>query len=867
LKKIVFVMIFFFCIVLASASNDFRLNLDKKSYSTEQTFQGSLIFEDSGIDISKTVSADITECGSYDNKEVKLYDLLVNAGIYFGPENEYTLGLATPTMQKSVGVNATRLIGLFTGDEVDGLNFSVSGSGSGLFFDIGNDGIEDWHYLGSPIGWSNMIYSEEYDESYNLNQVTDFNPRYGACNDIEVSFDDLNENLKLAVVATAKRNVQLGGLFASIGSKSCNLTQGLTSSWSVVSCEIELDVSGLESPHIFNVCLESDGDGYWLPRPAGSNYFFFNLKKALYNESLGSNKIYFSDSGLVNKINDYTNDCHSGNCVIPVNVRLVSGGSFLLSDLILEYGQSRAYDFYEITAEPVMYNLSNVSIPLSSFYDLKTPNVGSADTCILKMSFEGENQQTTFNVSPGPVAVISASSYYIGKDMTIHFDADQSFSQSNVSIESWKWNLGNNETKSGSSITYAYPDEGDYNVSLTIKDSNGMEDSDTIIIHVVPLVQYLTQEFSRVDSLFNQSLEFLDDLTGDTKEFSLFMNYPAIVATNEDVVNNLRENFTSVQNSISSDKDSQYVIIANKLNELLISTPYNVTKLGSKAVKHLFLTGPGEVFSFGLVNNNSNFAKYSIAVYDFNKDSVNVDMNSSLINVQFLDGDSKYVYVRKNIIVDSGTNNKAVEDIRDLVSSLDDVYSDAQKDSQSGTIYWNLDSGSKFVRYVLKTNSLSEIKTIVYSDVDINQVSLTYCYSYSNGCERYCGDGNCDIINYLNVDEMDDLNENYCAQDCVRNNSVWKYVTLFIIFFLVIIYLLVYKGPGNFKQLVNAFSYGVIHKKLFISEKDRMVLVNFISNALRRGFNKDQINIALLKKGWQRKQIDYIWENYINKKD
>ena len=51
------------------------------------------------------------------------------------------------------------------------------------------------------------------------------------------------------------------------------------------------------------------------------------------------------------------------------------------------------------------------------------------------------------------------------------------------------------------------------------------------------------------------------------------------------------------------------------------------------------------------------------------------------------------------------------------------------------------------------SESLEEIKTIVYSDVEIDQ---EFCYG--DGCSRYCGDGECSVISYLDVNEKDENN-------------------------------------------------------------------------------------------------------------
>ena len=80
-----------------------------------------------------------------------------------------------------------------------------------------------------------------------------------------------------------------------------------------------------------------------------------------------------------------------------------------------------------------------------------------------------------------------------------------------------------------------------------------------------------------------------------------------------------------------------------------------------------------------------------------------------------------------------------------------------------------------------------------------------------------------------------------------------------------LVYLLFYKGPGSIKDIVNRLSYGVSGKKPFVTDRDKATLKDFIDLSLKRGFNQMQIRDALMKKGWNKSQIDVVMNSSIKK--
>ena len=97
LRKLL-VFIFLICISFVSASVDsLDLVLDKSIYGIDQSFEGSLNFETSSeelFSVHEEIRTKFESCGEIgSNTEYhSLYDILVNEGLFSGPEYIYDLG-------------------------------------------------------------------------------------------------------------------------------------------------------------------------------------------------------------------------------------------------------------------------------------------------------------------------------------------------------------------------------------------------------------------------------------------------------------------------------------------------------------------------------------------------------------------------------------------------------------------------------------------------------------------------------------------------------------------------------------------------------------------------------------------------------
>lgn len=100
-----------------------------------------------------------------------------------------------------------------------------------------------------------------------------------------------------------------------------------------------------------------------------------------------------------------------------------------------------------------------------------------SDDCTSAKFFGGEIT-TKCNPPQPPVAKIySPNNVIVGK--SISFSSAESYHPENVDIESYTWDFGDGTNDSGRSVNHIYQEEGEYIISLTIKDASGLTDSAT----------------------------------------------------------------------------------------------------------------------------------------------------------------------------------------------------------------------------------------------------------------------------------------------------------------------------------------------------------------------------------------------------
>lgn len=99
-------------------------------------------------------------------------------------------------------------------------------------------------------------------------------------------------------------------------------------------------------------------------------------------------------------------------------------------------------------------------------------------------------ETVTITVDPGsvdpPVASFTATPLSGTAPLTVSFDASASTPPAGATIVSYEWDFGDGNIGAGETVDHTYASEGSFTVSLTVEDSNGNTDNETVTITVDP---------------------------------------------------------------------------------------------------------------------------------------------------------------------------------------------------------------------------------------------------------------------------------------------------------------------------------------------------------------------------------------------
>lgn len=878
MKKLLTLVLLLFFVGSASAGvNNIVLDLVTDSYGPSQEFDGTISIEtDEGdlFSVNEEIRTDFRSCDGNDPPERyhSLYDVLVNAELFSGTEYIYEKSDSVSSITYDAS-SETDIFGFFTENSVSSVDFTVTGDGSSVFIDVGVDDEYDWSYFGERSGWSDFIYSEGFEgETYSGQSTVDYNVRVGsACNTFNLEFNQYMTDLELDIFATARKIGDETLLKAVVDNGDlCDLSV-TSSSYSEVSCTVSIDVSGDEGQREIEVCLKPyvfSEDSFEIPKLSGEEYFFIRLKQGVYETGLSGEEINVDGTSLKNILNSYRSDFCIGSCLIPFRIILESG-SVVLSNLNLQYGGSTDSNFWNVVQDDNEVELNDVVIPLSAFEGLLTPDEG-IDSCLLEVEFRNEEDLREFSVGSAPEAVITIDSLYFVEDVSVKFDASYSNAANGSTISNYLWDFGDGTNSSLKSPSHTYAETGDYEVNLIVYDNNGISDSEGIIIHVVELESYLGSRFSEVEEALQDAQVFFSNPQNEILKLYNLLDFGIVLSSSDLTFESLKSNFTSVKVDSSLGEDAKNVLygdIATSLEELSKSVPERVNNLESLFIVNFVIDTPDSILPYSGSSDleYSEFLAYKNNLYNFNQENVDVDAYFDLLEVNYISGTKNYLVVRKEVSVTGGSNNVIVENLKDY--DLDKFYGDGIIDSSFGVVYWDV-FGSKNIDYVLEVDVLDLIETVVFSDVDYDVGDVIYDFNCPSGeCDyRYCGDGLCSIIPSIGLNEGEESDQYYCEIDCKgKEPPLVEFLILAGILLLGIAYINFYKGPGNFQSIANKIVYKLFKRKLFVTDKDRVVLMRYIHDALKRGFNEDHIRIALARKGWNMKQLDAIFKDLKHK--
>jgi chitodextrinase len=88
----------------------------------------------------------------------------------------------------------------------------------------------------------------------------------------------------------------------------------------------------------------------------------------------------------------------------------------------------------------------------------------------------------------------------------VYFDGSGSYHPGGY-IVSYEWDFGDTTNGTGETITHQYTNEGNFTVTLTVTDNEGITDTDICIIQVFPSVVYVPQDFSTIQEAIDKAID------------------------------------------------------------------------------------------------------------------------------------------------------------------------------------------------------------------------------------------------------------------------------------------------------------------------------------------------------------------------
>lgn len=120
-----------------------------------------------------------------------------------------------------------------------------------------------------------------------------------------------------------------------------------------------------------------------------------------------------------------------------------------------------------------LHNLSDTE----TYYFVLTAYKGKKESSYTaEIVLKGNSTPSNKDTNSPPTAIISASGSIGAAPFKVKFDGSLS-SDSDGSIKSYKWDMGDGKQKSGKKISYKYKKPGTYYVTLTVKDNDKATDS------------------------------------------------------------------------------------------------------------------------------------------------------------------------------------------------------------------------------------------------------------------------------------------------------------------------------------------------------------------------------------------------------
>lgn len=557
-------------------------------------------------------------------------------------------------------------------------------------------------------------------------------------------------------------------------------------------------------------------------------------------------------SGIVS-LNDFTelikDDYPAEGNLIPITIKTKGKGKIELVDLFIDVemtdAPSSSYEmFTPIISIPAKVSSSVINIqPLDSNFlvDLRTPLVEGTYT--LTVSIGSETKSKTINVVSQPFAWIEGEPEFPGVSQDVIFNGSESISPAGLDIVSYKWDFGDDSSiGNGSVVKHAYNRTGDFNVKLTITDSNGVTGIDEIVISVRSIIGDLGVALNATELTIVSMKNYLSNAEEHVNDSADLLGINTVLdnATTELSLLKIRYNGTKMLSDAT--REIELGKISNDLYVLMDNIPKSFNADSFEFQGKLVNTEDiPDVSKLGVQVDNEQSFKQGLLDY---QEDINVKGEARLVHIVYVsDKEKSFILIKKKIDTSNGLKGKIYE-ASDNIKKV--ITADYEAVIPNSVYRWAV--STKEIVYTVDgediMSAIEKSKTFVIPPLDELGAVGTDILEYGFNC----GNGVCDS----GEDKIS------CPDDCKVKYPIGFIIFLVVLTIIGIIYINFYRGKFSLKRLKKDIKDVGKKKKtsLFKNEKDLINLSTYIKNSLKKGMTIQQIKYVLMQKGWTDSQIN-----------
>jgi PKD repeat protein len=839
-------------VAIVSIAIIISLSLVSSSFTvSNSSFQKSYVYSENlkgWINISMS-NVPYNSLFTFNEKNISVLDLLkqnLAEGEYncsiAGCEKGYSASNSNSQKNFNLNVGNDALFGLKISDKslsyINSLVFVVNSNSfescsAPLSVDILDDGVVDWvsnsasssfcarnnGCFDSSDSLTPIVNGKEYCEKFSLN-----------------AFPNLKVNAKVYGKDTANFQMHIFDDDNSLN-KFCSFSLSSVSSPAARESGCFINQSRA-FPSNVTVCLSTTSSAYSIyyedANPCGyvdydiedyQNDFSISIDPLAYG--VISNLVLNTSTLPTVDFSSYTKDYCSSGCILPVKISSFRNGQNInLSSALLSYTASgllkTSSSLYDLSLEPSKISMNYKKI----FFDdsgLLVPD--SSGSFFLPLKLDDANI-LTLNVS------ILALPNIIGVRPVEGSAAAPITFYANVNggnITSYVWNFGDNSEviqTTTNKVKHTYSAVGNYTITLNVSNSKGTT-SENFNVNILSPETFINQtiinQVNKLNSLKNK-----------------IISLPAIVKSFVELTLNLTEAETTLQNAKVAFNNAQYegnedeyITIMSSLYNINLPSSINITSsdsgtfvLDESKIKLSDITG--------ITKETTDYNEEEVrkAIFNWYVSNINVNAQTktySAINDEQIEPLGTYVSLDISAL-------KSLERVFFVINQpASNVYG-LSVVNNGAVSSQDIEIPSSISKEFMIAGAFNILDLPIYFSPLISSlefgVDVEPC-NYNNICEKDKGE-----------------NSGNCKNDC----KPWGKAILWIIIALVMVFILYIIVQEWYKKRYEDY--------LFKDKNELYNLINFINNAEKQGFQRQDIMKKLREKGWNSEKVVYAYKKF-----